>query len=105
MVLSDQLTEFFENICHDYLCAFMKGHGCQTTLLRLRSLFWLGTSISIKSDGLKLVLRVQASPLSEMKRSCKCFPDASKCQSSYITGQTAIIKNAIILNIIHKRFI
>ena len=35
MVMSDQLTEFFENIFHAFLCAFRKGHGCQTTLLRL----------------------------------------------------------------------
>ena len=35
MVLSDQLVEFFNNIFHDFLCAFRKGHGCQTTLLRL----------------------------------------------------------------------
>ena len=35
MVLSDQLTDLFENIFHTFLCAFRKGHGCQTTLLRL----------------------------------------------------------------------
>ena len=35
MVLSDQLTDLFENIVHTFLCAFRKGHGCQTTLLRL----------------------------------------------------------------------
>jgi hypothetical protein len=35
MVLSDQLTDLFENIFHIFLCAFRKGHGCQTTLLRL----------------------------------------------------------------------
>jgi retron-type reverse transcriptase len=35
MVLSDQLTDLFENIFHAFLCAFRKGHGCQTTLLRL----------------------------------------------------------------------
>jgi hypothetical protein len=36
-VLSDQfkIVEFFNNIFHDFLCAFRKGHGCQTTLLRL----------------------------------------------------------------------
>ena len=35
-VLSDQfkIVEFFNNIFHDFLCAFRKGHGCQTTLLR-----------------------------------------------------------------------
>ena len=35
MVLSDQLTDLFENNFHNVLCAFRKGHGCQTTLLRL----------------------------------------------------------------------
>ena len=36
-VLSDQfkIVEFFNNIFHDFLCAFRKGLGCQTTLLRL----------------------------------------------------------------------
>ena len=29
------LTDLFENIFHTLLCAFRKGHGCQTTLLRL----------------------------------------------------------------------
>ena len=27
--------QFFENIINAYLCAFRRGHGCQTTLLRL----------------------------------------------------------------------
>ncbi len=35
MVLSEQLTDYFDNIFHSFLCAFRKGHGCQTTLLRL----------------------------------------------------------------------
>ena len=35
MVLSDQLDEFFNTIFLDFLCAFRKGHGYQTTLLRL----------------------------------------------------------------------
>jgi retron-type reverse transcriptase len=35
MVLSDQLTDLLENIFHTFLCAFRKGHGCQTTLLRI----------------------------------------------------------------------
>jgi hypothetical protein len=33
IVLSDQLTDLFENIFHTLLCAFRKGHGCQTTYL------------------------------------------------------------------------
>ncbi len=34
-VLELQLGDFFENIFNPYLCAFRRGHGCQTTLLRL----------------------------------------------------------------------
>ena len=34
-VLSVQLSDYFDNIFHNFLCAFRKGHGCQTTLLRL----------------------------------------------------------------------
>lgn len=34
-VLSEQLSNYFESIFDDYLCAFRKRHGCQTTLMRL----------------------------------------------------------------------
>ena len=34
-VLSTQLSDYFDKIFDDFLCAFRKGHGCQTTLLRL----------------------------------------------------------------------
>ena len=34
-VLAEQLAEFFEIIFDKFLCAFRKGHGCQTTLLKL----------------------------------------------------------------------
>jgi hypothetical protein len=33
--LEQQLSDFLENIFNPYLCAFRRGHGCQTTLLRL----------------------------------------------------------------------
>jgi hypothetical protein len=29
------LSDFFENIFNPYLCAFRRGHGCQTTLFML----------------------------------------------------------------------
>jgi hypothetical protein len=29
------IVRFFDNIFDHFLCAFRKGHGCQTTLLRL----------------------------------------------------------------------
>ena len=34
-VLSEQLSLYFYDIFDQYLCAFRKAHGCQTTLLRL----------------------------------------------------------------------
>jgi hypothetical protein len=34
-ILEQQLSDFFENIFNAYLCAFRRGHGCQTTLRRL----------------------------------------------------------------------
>ena len=34
-VLSEQLSSYFDAIFDNFLCAFRKGHGCQTTLLRL----------------------------------------------------------------------
>ena len=34
-VISEQLSQYFEDIFEKYLCAFRKGQGCQTTLLRL----------------------------------------------------------------------
>ena len=33
--LSKQLPEYFDKICDDFLRAFRKGHGCQTTRIRL----------------------------------------------------------------------
>ena len=30
-----QPGDYFNNIFHPYLCAFRKGHGCQTILLKL----------------------------------------------------------------------
>jgi hypothetical protein len=29
------LLDFFDTIFNPFLCAFQRGHGCQTTLLRL----------------------------------------------------------------------
>ena len=34
-LISEQITEYFDKIFHNYLAAFRKGFGCQTTLLRL----------------------------------------------------------------------
>ena len=32
-ILSEQLSLYFDDIFYQYLCAFRKGHGCQTTLM------------------------------------------------------------------------
>jgi hypothetical protein len=34
-VIETQINDFFYSIFSPYLCAFRRGHGCQTTLLRL----------------------------------------------------------------------
>jgi retron-type reverse transcriptase len=34
-VFETQLSDFFDTIFDPFLCAFRRGHGCQTTLLRL----------------------------------------------------------------------
>ena len=34
-IIATQLTTHFENIFDNFLCAFRRGHGCQTTLLKL----------------------------------------------------------------------
>jgi hypothetical protein len=52
---------------------------------------WLDTGTSIKSSGVKQVLRANISPLSEMMRLCKCFPMWVKCKLSNITGQKYVI--------------
>jgi hypothetical protein len=47
------------------------------TQIHDRLLSCFGTGISIKSCGVRLVLWDQTSPLSEIMRSCNCFP---KCK-------------------------
>jgi hypothetical protein len=34
-VIEIQLADYFDKIFNPFLCAFRRGHGCQTTLLRL----------------------------------------------------------------------
>ena len=41
-------------------------------------IFPIGAVIGIKSGGVTLVLRAQASLLSEIRGSCKCFPRVNK---------------------------
>ena len=66
-----------------------------------RSFSWLSTGISIKCGGVKLVVLSQTSTLSEMMVSCKCFQMSTL---SYMHANSIIIKNAMILDIIHTIF-
>jgi hypothetical protein len=34
-VIEIQLADYFDKIFNPFLCVFRRGHGCQTTLLRL----------------------------------------------------------------------
>ena len=56
-----------------------------------RSLSWIGTGTSIKSGGVKLVLWTQTSILSDIKRSCKCFPHASKLSNPTYKWVTSVV--------------
>ena len=77
----------------------------QKTKIYDRSLYWLGTDTSLTSGGVKLVLWVQISTLSEIMRSCKDFPHFNQISTlAYNRANSVIIKNAIILNIIHSIF-
>ena len=73
-----------------------------------RSFSWLDIGTSIKSGRIKLVLWAQSYPLSEIMRSWKCFPHVSKMPTltyNVYRASGGIIKNSIILNIIHNIFI
>jgi hypothetical protein len=62
-------------------------------------------NIDSSSDRAKLVVWSQTSPLMEMMGSYKCFAHVSKMSSiTYNQENSVIIKNAIILNIIHNIF-
>jgi hypothetical protein len=52
-----------------------------------------------------VVLWAQTSPLSDMLPPCKCFPHVSKMSTlTYNQANKVVIKNALILNIIHYIF-
>jgi hypothetical protein len=62
----------------------------------------LGKCTSIKRCGIKLVVWAQTCSLNEMMRSCKRFPHVSKMLTlTYNWTNIIIVKNVIILNIIH----
>jgi hypothetical protein len=59
----------------------------------------------MKSGRVKLVVGAQTSPLNEIMRSCECFPHVIKIPTlTYNQTNSVIIKNDIILNIIHNIF-
>ena len=63
------------------------------------------TCTSIKSGGIILVIWAQTFRLSEMMRSCKCFPHMCRMQTvSYNRANIVIKKNTIILNDIRDIF-
>jgi len=69
------------------------------------SLSWLATCTSIKSGGVKVVWGAQASPFSEMIRSCKYFLHVSKIPTiANKWMSTVVVKNVLILNFIHNIF-
>jgi hypothetical protein len=75
------------------------------TQIHDHSLSWFDAATSIKSGGVKLIVCAQTSPLCEMMWSCKCFPYVNKMPTlTYNWGNSVIIKNTIILNIIYNIF-
>ena len=59
----------------------------------------------MKGGGVKLVLLAQASLLSEMVWSYKCFPHVNKMSTlTYNRANSLTLKSVIILNIIHNIF-
>jgi hypothetical protein len=61
---------------------------------------YLGTDTSLQNGWVALVLRVQASSLSEIMQPCKCSAHVSKMSTFTYNGpNSVIIMNAIILNV------
>ena len=70
-----------------------------------RTFSWLSTGISIKNGGVKLVLLSQTPTRSEMMFSCKWFQHVNQMPTlSHMHANSIIIKNAMILDIIHTIF-
>ena len=69
------------------------------------SLSWFSTGSSVKSGGVRVVVWIPTYPLGDMMRLCKCFLYVSEMPTlKHNRAITAIIKNALILNIIHNIF-
>ena len=78
----DQLTDLFENIFHTFLCAFRKGHGCQTTLLRLLE-DWR-TALD-KNQYVAAILM-------DLSKAFDCLPKSVELLRNYLTGRKQQIK-------------
>lgn len=62
----------------------------------------LATCTSITSGGVKLVIRVQTSPLSHMMLSCKCFLYVGTMPITIYNGAKSFVLNNAIILIIWK---
>ena len=82
-VLSTQLSDYFDKIFDDFLCAFRKGRGCQTTLLRLLE------DLKYALDNNAYVAAI----LMDLSKAFDCLPhDIILCKlSSY--GLTKMLQN------------
>ena len=82
------------------------GSGNTTnTEIHDQTLSWLNTDTSIKSGGVKLIIWAQLPSCSEIMRSIKCYPQVTTMPTpTHDRENWAVIKNAIILNIIHNTF-
>ena len=95
MVLSDQLTEFSENIFHDYLCAFRKGHGWQTTLLRLLEDWKVALDKNVAAILMDLSKAFDCLPHDILLCKLSAYglsPNSVKLLQNYFTGRKQQIK-------------
>jgi hypothetical protein len=95
MVLSDQLTEFFENIFHDYLCAFRKGHGWQTTLLILLEDWKVALDKNVAAILMDLSKAFDCLPHDILLCKLSAYglsPNSVKLLQNYLTGRKQQIK-------------
>jgi hypothetical protein len=64
---------------------------------------WLSTGSTVKSGGIKIVLLAPISLLIAMKRSCYSFRRVTNLPTqAYNSANSALTKNAIILNIMYN---
>ena len=96
-VLSNQLSEYFDNIFDDFLCAFRKGHGCQTTLIRLLEDWKCAFDINAYVAAILIDLSKASDCLPHNVLLCKLSSyglteNATKLMESYLSDRTQQIK-------------